>query len=423
MLKAPGHYLDFFQRREGCERLLWILTLLFPAVVSLKHGVSTVFLLMLLVSIFMLFQSRPRLNNMAKYILAGFMVLILVSVLSLINADDMENGIRRIKKLANFILLVPIFMAMVSVRTNLIKPFVIGACIGGFVLLGITIYQGYLSGYARTAGFYNEIIYGSVAVTMALALFISLLFIKRDKIYLTVITLSLFGALFSAIQSGTKGAWLGLIVCVPLGLGLSLIRKEIPRIRIVQVMIASILLASIAGIFSKGEIATRWNATIQAIDSIQNGEFNDGSIGARLIMWNAAVEIWYRHPIIGTGIGDFKKDYREMIGGGDTEFVDVVKFSHSYAHSTYLEALAGTGLLGLGGLIISTFLLPIVFFLKALKSSANEHERYAAVFGLVFVTAFLIFGLTENWLAHSQLVTTFSLLLAIMASRFGSETE
>ena len=96
------------------------------------------------------------------------------------------------------------------------------------------------------------------------------------------------------------------------------------------------------------------------------------------------------------------------------------KTRFAYAHSTIFEALAGTGILGLVSLIVSTLFLPIVFFLKALKSSVYEHDVYASVSGVVLVTAFAIFGLTENWLVHSQLVTTFSLLLVIMASRFGA---
>ena len=49
-----------------------------------------------------------------------------------LDADDIENGIRRIRILMSFVLLIPILMAMVSVRTNLIKPFMIGVCIGRF---------------------------------------------------------------------------------------------------------------------------------------------------------------------------------------------------------------------------------------------------------------------------------------------------
>jgi len=52
--------------------------------------------------------------------LAGFIVLILVSLLSMLNAADIENSISRIRKLLNFILLIPIFMALVSVRVNLV---------------------------------------------------------------------------------------------------------------------------------------------------------------------------------------------------------------------------------------------------------------------------------------------------------------
>jgi len=170
MLKAAGKYMRFSSTRERYESLLWILTLLFPAALALKHGVSTIFYLMLLLSIFMLMQTRPKLNHMARYLLAGFVVFILVSLLSFYNAEDIENSIRRIKKLLIFIYFIPIFLAMASARVNLIKPFVTGACIGGFVLLGIAVSLGYFQGHARIAGFYNAILFGATAVITMLSI-------------------------------------------------------------------------------------------------------------------------------------------------------------------------------------------------------------------------------------------------------------
>jgi len=74
VLKAAGKHLRFSSTRERYESLLWILTLLFPAALALKHGVSTIFYLMLLLSIFMLMQTRPQLNHMARYMLTGLSI-------------------------------------------------------------------------------------------------------------------------------------------------------------------------------------------------------------------------------------------------------------------------------------------------------------------------------------------------------------
>ena len=355
--------------------------------------------------------------------LGGFVVLILVSVLSMLNSEDIENGIRRIRKLMNLIFLIPIFIALVSVRLNLIKPFLAGSCIGGFVLLAITAYQEYFLGMARIPGFYNAIMFGSIAVITILALFVSLLLIKSKKIYLGLISLSLLGSMYAGFMAGTRGAWISLIVGVPLGLYLVYRSKEISRKRIFLAMIASILLISIAGILAKDEITSRWDSTVQNIELFQTGINRNTSIGWRLVMWDAAVKVWSRHPIIGTGVGDFQMDYWELINGVEPEFEDVRKIPFTYAHSIIFEALAGTGILGLFGLIMSIFILPTVFFINAYITSENQWDMFASVFGLLFVFAFMIFGLTENWLAHNQLVMTFSLLLAIMASRFSARTE
>ena len=422
MLKVVSSFVNLPVNGKRSESLLWTLTLLFPVLMHFRHGVSTVFGLMLLLSIYMLFRQRPRLNSIAIYMLAALILFILVSLLSFGNAEDMENSTRRLEKIANFIFLIPIFMAMVSCKENLVKAFLIGVVIGGIVLLGIAIYQTHILGYGRAAGFYNAIMFGSLAVLVSLALVVSLVFSKIDKIQFLMILFSLLCALIATILSGTRGAWLGLVVTVPLAIGLGLVVKEISRKRLMQVVVLSLGVILIAGALSKDELSHRWQATTTAIDESKPLTDQRSSIGQRLIMWDAAIKIWYQNPVIGTGMGDFHVDFEKMKKSGEVKWADMPRVYSAYAHSTLFEALATTGILGLIALILSTFLLPVVYFTRALKASVNEYDRYASVFGLSFVTAFLIFGLTENWLAHKQLVITFLLLLAIMASRFGARS-
>jgi O-antigen ligase len=264
--------------------------------------------------------------------------------------------------------------------------------------------------------------FGSIAVVITLALLVSLLTVKVGKLQYSVIVLSLSGALAATILSGTRGAWLGLIVAVPLAVGLTFLVKEIPRRRIALVIVMGLGLTLIAGLMVNDVIMDRWQTTIHSIDTSKVLTDQRSSIGQRFMMWDAAIKIWYRNPVIGTGLGDFQGDFEKMKASGEVKWADMPIVSSSYAHSIIFEALATTGILGLIGLILATFLLPMVYFARALKVSVTEYDRYASVFGLVFVTAFLIFGLTENWLVHKQLVMTFSLLLAIMASRFDAET-
>ena len=123
--------MNIFLTRGRCENSPWILTLLFPATLALKHGVSLVFIYVAGIHFHAVSHTSPAERYCEIY--AGWIDCpILVSLLSLLNADDIENGIRRIRILMSFVLLIPILMAMVSVRTNLIKPFMIGVCIGRF---------------------------------------------------------------------------------------------------------------------------------------------------------------------------------------------------------------------------------------------------------------------------------------------------
>jgi O-antigen ligase len=420
MLKMRANYFKFSLPGDRGENLFWVLTLLFPILANFRHGISTVYGLAILFSVVVLFRNRPRINDFSKYMLAGFVVFLLVSMLSFINVDDIENSIRRIKKLAYFIFLIPVLMAMATMRINLVKPFIIGGCIAGFVSLGIAIYQiDIYNSSGRVHGFYQPIMFGSFSAVFALAMFVSFLVIKPGKMYLSIILLSLLSSLTAAFMSGTRGAWLALLVSMPIGIVFSTVVKKTRERRVLLLLASSILLVSAIGVLNKDSI--RWDYKIQPSDTQQIAKNAESSIGQRLTLWQAAIKIWFKNPIIGTGIGDFQIDFGEMRKSGEIEFPEGLP-SYNYAHSTFLEALATTGILGLIGMIVSTFLLPSVFFLKALKVSTNEYDHYAAVFGLVLVTAFMILGLTENWLVHLQLIQMFSFLLALMACRFSSET-
>jgi len=407
--------------QEWYEKLLWFLTLLFPALMTVKHGVSVVFYLMGLVSMYIVIKKRPRLNLLSNYLLAGFLLLFVVSLVSLFNADDMVNGIRRLKKIQHFFPIIPILPAMAMVRKNLVLPYLIGSCIGGLVVLSITVYQIHFLGHTRAIGFYNIIMVGSMAVILALSVFIGLFFVKNNKGFFYLLLLSLASALYAAILSGTRGAWLGFLGGVPLGI--FLMRKAFPKKKFIYASLIAILIFVSAGIIGNDMIIQRWETTLHYMKVRQTEESKTTAIGIRFSLWEAALRMWSRNPVLGTGLGDYEHDLVKMVTNGEIEPPDINNTAIAYAHNIFLESLACTGILGILVMTFATIVMPLLFFFKAIKSSNIDFHLYAAVFGVVFIIAFCIFGLTENWLAHKQLVMTYSLLLAIMGSRFALKTD
>jgi O-antigen ligase len=170
-----------------------------------------------------------------------------------------------------------------------------------------------------------------------------------------------------------------------------------------------------AGIIGKNMIIQRWEATLYYM-KVRQTEVE--AIGARFLLWEAALKMWSRNPVLGTGLGDFHHDIEEMSFRGEIEIPDLSRIAHTYAHSIFFEFLACAGIIGLLAMVVSTIVIPLIFFYKNTGPFIINWNLYAKIFGIVFVVTFSIFGLTENWLAHKQLVMTYSLILAIMGSRF-----
>ena len=75
--------------------------------------------------------------------------------------------------------------------------------------------------------------------------------------------------------------------------------------------------------------------------------------GDRVVMWKAALRIFERYPVLGAGIGNYELLMYKVVNpeeyGGK---------HHLHAHSTYLEVLSETGVLGL----LSFLFIFVVFF-------------------------------------------------------------
>lgn len=85
--------------------------------------------------------------------------------------------------------------------------------------------------------------------------------------------------------------------------------------------------------------------------------------GGRLYAWQAALELWKSHPVIGIGPGEFEllsPDIQRRLGAS---------FITASAHSTYLRVLAENGVIGLVSLVI-----PLIFAVVTVGKARGETE-------------------------------------------------
>jgi len=131
--------------------------------------------------------------------------------------------------------------------------------------------------------------------------------------------------------SGSKAAWLFMVFLGVLALGHSSLRMSWKRI-----LIYGLLAIGFVGF------------TIKYVDSAKRGK---KSMEARLVYWQAALQIVRQHPVLGTGPGTFGVAYKQILPP-NAELAML-------AHNDYLEQASDSGIIGFlafTGLIVGSIL-------------------------------------------------------------------
>ena len=344
-----------------------------------------------------------------RYIFIAFAFFFCVTGLSLVNTEDIGAGIRRLEKMLFLFYSFPLYLSLRRLKIDLVSPLLLGFVIAGPVMAIAAVYYVYLLGTSRADGFYSPIIFGNTAMLCALMVLAGLYSNRLSGWYKYVGISSFLCGAYAALLSGTRGSWLALpVVVLLLTVRYFSWRKLIVLICIV-VAFALVIMAN-------DQALTRFSSIGVNLKKYQTGEQVNTSVGARLQLWQLAVDLWKEKPVIGVGIGDFRLEVKKSIAEQRTKLTT----SYSHAHNIFLDALASTGLCGLIGLIGALFVLPSYFFLCYDSDPKTKEEDFLAVAGLVLLLSFAVFGLTEGWLIHSGLVAVFCFVLTVLLSAASS---
>lgn len=156
--------------------------------------------------------------------------------------------------------------------------------------------------------------------------------------------------------------------------------------------------------FSKQSAPVAKSAPIET--PVPAGELGGSDSGKiRSIVWQGAIEIFKKHPIIGTGVETFAYAYYE-VKPVEHNLLSEWDFLYNKAHNEYLNYLATTGMLGLG-----TYLFIIVwvirYTIKSLQKMAKKNGELDDKFPFLMVTALLaayISILVSNFFGFSVVV-------------------
>jgi putative inorganic carbon (hco3(-)) transporter len=158
------------------------------------------------------------------------------------------------------------------------------------------------------------------------------------------------------------------------------------------VLIACVLAAAVAGFFFQ-----------------RLTEIDDYTTVSRLAIWGAAVTVFARSPVLGTGFGNL----RTLLGG----LLNLPEGWAGDAHNLYLELLAETGLVG--------FVAFVLFIVVALRTAFTRYRDSRDEFGKIIgfavfaaIVGVLVHG-TVDYLFHTtpQVAALFFLVLGILSAQ------
>ncbi len=189
----------------------------------------------------------------------------------------------------------------------------------------------------------------------------------------------------------------------------------------VFVMIVPVLI--LVGISLTEPVSNVFEKRVQlAVDNVSDyfsGENYQSSLGARLMMYETAIEMIQKKPLVGYGAEDFAKQFKlTSIEKVKERFgVDFSGFDYGHVHNQFLMSWVQYGVMAFVSLLL-VFIFLFYHFVVGMRSSKDE-DKPIFIAGLVFsVAAFLGFmpesplefsGYSAHYLLFFSLLFSFSL--------------
>ncbi len=372
---------------------------------------SPLLALMVVLGIVLACLGKKRPSRGQFYVTGGMLLLVIAVLPSFSNVEDMSEGFKRLEKLIDLLCLLPIFYGAVNCRYALGPKLVTGLLIAAPVNLVTAAYSLWILGLPRAQGQYDEIIFGDMTMLAAMLLLSWLVSTNFRELNLrsSLIWLAFFASLLTSFLSGTRGA---LLAIPPVLFWLiwdgckRLSAHELKRIGLP--LVGLVLVAVLFSLFWGGDksILQRYSTDTSSSPAETFASDASTSDAMRMDIWRYAGQLFVEYPLFGTGIGDFRAEITRARQAG---LVHLDK-NYKHAHSIYLGFLGMTGLTGFLAMIFALFILPVFMLFSDCSSPAGQ-KQYAGA-ALVVVICFAAFGLTEQWLARSAMVSSFVVCLA-----------
>ena len=264
----------------------------------------------------------------------------------------------------------------------------------------VGIYQYFVQGELRAYGLTNSpTTYGPVVLMqLPVLIFISQLKIMPQS-FRGIAVFAVGLTLIALLTSMTRASWLAtvgmVIIFFMLNKSYRLVTAKICSVLAVLLIIVALISPQI-----QGRLATIVDAKFQS-----NTE--------RVLMWQAAMNIFSDYPIHGIGQEMFFKVYNEQyISPEAKERPTAERSGHSQAHNNYLNVACEGGIIGL-----AAFIGLYMYFLWRFYTQLKREKTFSFSAGMtafLIVSALLIEGLMNTYTNLTSLMREFWLLVGTL---------
>jgi O-antigen ligase len=264
-----------------------------------------------------------------------------------------------------------------------------GLVVGTVSGAAMVAYQRFELDMDRPGGQLNAITFGDLALLLALMAVAAATELRKGR-HAAFLGIGALAGIAACVLSGTRGAWLALVVAMLVFLGYS----KIVRNRFVVALAATVAASTVLA-FALPETGARERAG-QGIDEIreylQAGVVNT-NVGTRLELWKAGGILIAEHPLIGQEPTTYKQ---RMFKLAQADRIDEVILVLPHFQNDAMQVLVSGGVLGLA-CWLGILLAPLSFFVRELRGAAGQsRQRIAlALAGIVVISSYISFGLTE----------------------------
>ncbi|MDH3712252.1 MAG: O-antigen ligase family protein [Gammaproteobacteria bacterium] len=389
---------------------------MFPVLsLSVRHWLSGIYSLLALLALFVVFRKSHDLFKEEKILFALFILLLLSFTISASLNGWSDNSIRRLSNVLKYILFFPTYL-LIRQYKDLSGLLFMGIVTGGAALGLQAIFDVFYLGLPQGSGIYGTIIFGDLSILFFSTTLILLFFKKEFSVTTWLYIISAMLSALAVYLSGSRNAWIASVFCV---LVIPLLCFKFMKYKRAILVIVPIVTISASTFFFTETVHKRLNLAVSEFTTfVAQGAPKDipikyNSVGFRLEQWRVALHITHDAFFFGYGGGNAGKHVKRYAEKGlahpDLIVLDTER-GIGGLHSTYFETLINEGVIGLAVMFVFVF-YPIYTFLKARESSP-----LLSTVGIIFVTNYMIFGISENPFVHDNFTSVYLILLSVFFS-------